>query len=264
MKKELKNFLKVAIRAAKSSGTIQQKALGKRHHIQFKGEINIVTEVDKACEAKILRMIHQKFPDHDFLCEESGTRQSGKSPSDFKWVIDPLDGTTNYAHGYPLFCTSMGLEYRGCVIAGVVFDPNRNELFSAVRGGGSFLNGKKIRVSQVSPLKRALLVTGFSYNLRIKRDNNMDRFKRFLMAAQAVRRDGVAAIDLCYVACGRYDGFWELDLWPWDTAAGRLILEEAGGQVTRFDGAPYTIYDKQILASNGKIHKSMIDVLKSG
>ncbi len=259
MRKDQERFLKVAIKAAKASGALQKKGLGRKHRIHFKGAINIVTEVDKACEAVIHKIIASAFPGHSFLMEESGASQQ---ESEYKWVVDPLDGTTNYAHTYPLFCTSIGLEYRGRVIVGVVYDPNRDEFFAAVRGGGAFLNGKRIRVSRESSLKKALLCTGFAYNLHTKADNNMRRFERFLLSAQAVRRDGVAAIDLCYVACGRYDGFWELDLWPWDTAAGSLILEEAGGRVTQFDGSPYRINDKQILASNGKIHREMMKVLK--
>lgn len=261
MKELTKDLLKMAVHAAWKAGEIQKKGLGKRHRIRFKGEINIVTEIDKACEEAIQRIISREFPDHDFLMEESG---AWKRPSEYKWIVDPLDGTTNYAHGYPLFCTAIGLEHRGKIVLGVVYDPNREELFVGCQGKGATLNGKKIHVSPVSLLKRALLVTGFAYNVQTKIDESIGHFKNFLMNAQAVRRDGVAAIDICYVAAGRYDGFWELDLRPWDTAAATLILREAGGRVTAFDGSPFNLYGREIVASNGKIHPAMLKVIGGG
>lgn len=261
--RDVDRLLQVAVRAARAAGEIQMRSLGKAHKIRFKGEINLVTEVDEASEGKILKIIRGSYPDHDFLTEESG---AFNRPSEFRWVIDPLDGTTNYAHAYPLFCTAIGLEHRGKRILGVVYEPNLDQLFVGVRGRGASRNGKKISVSRVSILKRSLLATGFAYNLKTdgknNRKNNIDHFENFLMKAQAVRRDGVAAVDLCYVACGRYDGFWELGLWPWDTAAASLILEEAGGRVTTFDGSPFCIEDKSIVASNGRIHAGMLDVLE--
>ena len=257
--RDVDHFLKVAVRAARAAGEIQMRSLGKAHKIRFKGEINLVTEVDEACEEKIVRIIKQDFADHDFLTEESG---AFNRPSEFRWVIDPLDGTTNYAHAYPLFCTAIGLEHRGKMILGVVYEPNLDQLFVGVRGRGASRDGKKISVSRVPILKRSLLATGFAYNIKTDGKNNIDHFKNFLMNAQAVRRDGVAAVDLCYVACGRYDGFWELGLWPWDTAAASLILEEAGGRVTTFDGSPFCIEGKEIVASNGKIHSAMLEVLR--
>lgn len=256
--RDVNRLLQVAVRAARAAGKIQLKSLGKAHKIRFKGEINLVTEVDCACEAKIVRIIKRDFPDHDFLTEESG---AFNVPSEFKWIIDPLDGTTNYAHAYPLFCTAIGLEHHGKVVLGVVYEPNLDQLFVGVRGKGATRNGRRISVSKVSKLKRSLLATGFAYNVKTKNDNNMDHFRNFIMRSQAVRRDGVAAVDICYVACGRYDGFWELDLWPWDTAAATLILEEAGGKVTQFDGTPFSIYGREILASNGRIHQEMSKVL---
>lgn len=259
--KYLNQFLKTAIRAARASGAIQMKGLGKAHRIWFKGEINLVTEIDKACEEKIQKIISREFPDHDFLMEESG---AWKRPSEFKWIVDPLDGTTNYAHGYPLFCTSIALEHRGRVILGVVYEPNLDQLFVGVRGGGAFLNQKRIRVSRIGLLKRGLLATGFAYNVQTKVDNNLNHFFHFIKSAQAVRRDGVAAVNLCYVACGRYDGFWELDLWPWDTAAATLILCEAGGRVSAFDGSPFDLYGREIVASNGLLHRPMIEIIKRG
>ncbi len=255
MKKEWDRFLKAAIRAAKQAGDIQRRGLGKPHHIQYKGEINLVTEVDCACESAIVKILQKEFPGHDFLMEESGKIEK---QSDYKWIIDPLDGTTNFAHGYPLFCVSIGLEYKKKIILGVVLDPNRKELFVGIRGGGATLNGRRIRVSKVSRLKQALLVTGFAYDVYEKKNNNLKNFSNFILNAQAVRRDGVAALDLCYVACGRYDGFWEMDLWPWDISAGSLILEEAGGQVTAFDGSTFNLYGKETLSSNGLIHPEMV------
>lgn len=252
-------FLKTAIRAARESGKIQMRGFGKAHSIRFKGEINLVTEVDRACEEKILRILSKAFPDHDFLTEESGAKNR---PSEYKWIVDPLDGTTNYAHGYPLFCTAIGLEHRGEVVLGVVYEPNRDELFVGGKGRGSTLNGKRIRVSKISSLKRALLATGFAYNVQTEKDNNVTHFRNFLMNAQAVRRDGVAAIDICYVACGRYDGFWELDLWPWDTAGATCVLRGAGGKVTAFGGGPFDLYGREVVVSNGIIQKEMLKILR--
>ncbi len=252
-------YLKTAVEAAKAAGAIQKKGFGKTHSVRFKGEINLVTEVDKACEEKIIKIITKKFPGHDLLTEESGAFNRS---SEFKWIIDPLDGTTNYAHAYPCFCASIGLEHEGKMLLGVVYEPIMEQLFVGVRGHGATLNRKKIFPSKISSLNRALLSTGFSYNLRVEKNNNLDHFKNFLMHSQAIRRDGAAAIDICYVACGRFDGFWEIDLWPWDTSAASLILEEAGGKISMFDGSPYTNYDKEIVASNGIIHEEMVKVLK--
>lgn len=255
------HFLKTAVRAARAAGEIQMKGFGKAHRIQFKGDINLVTEVDKACEEKIQKMISREFPDHDFLMEESG---AWNRSSEYKWIVDPLDGTTNYAHGYPCFCVSIGLEHKGRVVLGVVYEPNLDQLFVGVQGGGATLNGKKIRVSRIGVLQRALLATGFAYNIQKSQRtrNNMSHFENFLRTSQAVRRDGAAAVDICYVACGRFDGFWEMDLRPWDIAAASLILEEAGGTSTLFDGSALNIYTNQIVCSNGMIHPAMMDVLK--
>jgi len=255
------SFLNLAIEAAKESGELQLSRLGDVQQIEFKGEINLVTEVDKACEKLIVEKIQKAYPTHDLLGEEGGGE---RKDSEYKWIVDPLDGTTNYAHGYPLFCTSIALEHKGEIILGVVFDPNRDELFQAEKGKGSFLNGNKISVSSELKLLRSLLATGFAYNVKEARQNNFNHFKNMILSSQAVRRDGVAAIDLCYVACGRYDGFWELNLFPWDVAAGMLIVEEAGGLVTKFLGAHFSVYDKEILASNQHIHHKMVEVLKSG
>lgn len=252
-------FLDLAVSVAKEAGHIQKTRLGGELQVQYKGEINLVTIVDKECETLIASQIQGAFPDHDFLAEEGSGR---RTHSDYKWIVDPLDGTTNYAHGYPLYCVSIALEHKGEIVLGVVYDPNRDELFTAEKGQGSFLNGQKLQVSSVPKLEQSLLATGFAYNVRKTSDNNLDHFKNMLMNAQAVRRDGVAAIDLCYVAAGRFDGFWELNLFPWDVAAGGLILIEAGGKLTRFDGKPFSIYDKEILSSNGVIHDEMVKVLQ--
>lgn len=262
-----KILLATAIQAAKASGKIQKKGWGRKHTVQFKDDINLVTEVDKACEAVILKIISKKFPTHDFLAEESGeilarsSRMGQRSPH-YKWIIDPLDGTTNYAHTFPAFCTSIGLEHQGKMLLGVVYDPLRDEMFTAVHGRGAYLNGKKIHVSCVSILKRSLLATGFAYNVQKVFNNNLNHFSNFIMRTQAVRRMGAAAIDLCYVACGRFDGFWEMELWPWDVSAASLILQEAGGKVSMFDGSSFDIYGKQIIASNGKIHQDMVRVIQ--
>lgn len=243
---------------ARASGKIQIDKLHEVHHIEFKDEINLVTEVDKACEQLIISEIQKLYPEHDILAEEGGgTRRH----SDYKWIIDPLDGTTNYAHAYPLFCTSIALEHKGDIIVGAVYDPNRDEMFHAAKGEGSFLNGKRLQVSKNSKLIKSMLATGFAYNIKRTANNNLTNFHNMILSSQAVRRDGVAACDLCYVAAGRYDGFWELNLFPWDVAAGLLILQEAGGRVTDFSGKPFSIYTKEILSSNSLIHDEMISVL---
>ncbi len=252
-------ILQTAIRAAREAGGIQKRHLGKTHRIRFKGTINLVTEVDRACEERILRIISREFPDHDILTEETGAHSKG---SEYKWIVDPLDGTTNYAHGYPAFCVSIGIAYKGKLMVGVVYDPTRDELFWGVRGKGARLNGKRIRVSKTARLQRALLATGFAYTVQKKSDNNLNHFGYFIRNAQAVRRDGAAAIDICYVACGRFDGFWEMELWPWDTAAGVVILREAGGRVSMFDGEDYDVMGQEIIASNGRIHAEMVKRLR--
>jgi len=253
------NFLDVAVEACRLSGEIQKEGLKTQRQIDFKGTINIVTDIDHACEEAIVKIIQGRFPDHDVLAEEG---RGYRTDSEFKWIIDPLDGTTNYAHGYPLFATSIALEHRGEIVVGAVLEPNLNELFTAVKNSGAYLNGKKISVSKTTNLNHALLCTGFAYNIREVKRNNVEEFQKFLFQARAVRRDGVAATDLCYVACGRYDGFWELELYPWDVGAGYLIVKEAGGMVTNYQGSEFSIYDKEIVASNGLLHAPMLEILK--
>lgn len=251
-------FLEVAVRAAKQAGEHILSKWGTGVSFELKGEINLVTEVDKKAEQIILKNLESAFPDHDIMTEEG---QAQRKDSEFKWIIDPLDGTTNFAHSYPLFAVSIALEHKGEIILGVVYDPLREELFTAIQGKGAFLNGKSIHVSAVSELGRALLGTGFAYNVRETKENNLREFGNMLMHAQGVRRDGVAAIDLCYVACGRYDGFWELNLFPWDVAAGTLMIREAGGRVSNYSGKKFSVYEKEILATNGRFHDEMLAVI---
>jgi myo-inositol-1(or 4)-monophosphatase len=226
--------------------------------ISYKGDINLVTNVDREVEAILIESFHKEFPDIGFLAEESGKTGCG---SGLKWVIDPIDGTTNFAHGFPFYAISVGLEKSRKPILGIVYNPEHNEFFYAEKGRGAFLNGKHIKVSTVKELKKSLLMTGFSYKLGKSMEENLVHFRNFLIASQAVRRAGSASLDLCYVACGRLEGFWELDLFPWDTAAGWLMVKEAGGEVTDFSGKQYCHNSNKILATNGKIHKQMIKIL---
>ncbi len=258
---KLEAYLRVAVEAAEEAGRIQRRWLEREKQVTFKGEVNLVTEVDKNCESRIVERIRKAFPDHNLLTEET---PMPTTHSPYKWIIDPLDGTTNYAHGYPCFAVSIALEIAGQVILGVVLDPLRNERFTALQGQGAFLNGRRLAVSHIERLTHSLVATGFPYDLRESKENNLDHFNRFVFKAQAVRRDGSAALDLCYVAAGRFDGFWELKLYPWDVAAGKLMVEEAGGRVSDFKGGPVSIYAKEILASNGRIHGEMVVVLQSG
>ncbi|MDI6767865.1 MAG: inositol monophosphatase family protein [Bacteroidota bacterium] len=255
-------MITVAVEAAKQAGNFLSQNLGKVRDIQRKSdqERNLVTEIDKRSEEIIIETIKKHYPTHGILAEESGKSQ--RQESDYKWIIDPLDGTTNYTHSLPIFCVSIGVERKGEIVAGVIYDPNNDELFTAEKGKGAFLNSKRIKVSQTDSLTRSLLVTGFPYNITENPDHAVEHFINFLMTAQAVRRLGSAALDLAYIAAGRFDGFWEVALNPWDMAAGTLIVQEAGGEVTNFSGDTFSIYQKQILASNGKVHDEMVKVLK--
>lgn len=251
-------MLEFAIRAAKEAGRLLRDRLGTRIDISHKGAINLVTDVDLASERLIREQIATHYPRHQVLAEEGGLAESN---SEYRWIIDPLDGTTNYAHGYPIFCVSIALEHRGEIILGVVYDPMREELFTAERGAGAALNNRSIRVSSTADLMKSLLSTGFPYDIRTSKLTNLDHWANFAMSAQALRRDGAAALDLCYVACGRFDGFWELNLSSWDMAAGALIVEEAGGRVTDFEGNRFDVYKPEVVASNGAIHRAMLKVL---
>jgi len=250
------------MQTARDAGQILIERLG-RARVTSKGDINLVTEADLAAEKFIIERIRSHYPRHGILAEESGASdgalvQEGKS--EWRWIIDPLDGTTNFAHGYPCFCVSIGVERAGRMEIGVIYDPTRDELFAAERGSGATLNSRPIRVSAIADLNQAMLCTGFPYDVR-ERPRFAIHFANFTMKAQAVRRDGSAALDLAYVACGRFDGFWEDGLHPWDVAAGVVLIEEAGGRVTDFDDAPVDIYKPKVLASNGKLHELMMSVL---
>lgn len=249
-----RQFKKVAIEAALSSGRFIKRSVGKVREITYKGRINIVTDVDKKSEKMIIKKILRHFPGHSILSEESSPRNTDSS---YRWIIDPIDGTTNFAHGFPFFCVSIALEEKGKVVLGVVYDPMRDELFYAEKGRGARLNDKKITVSATKNLSESFLATGFAYGIKEAADDNVSNFTRFLKSAMAIRRAGSAALDLCYVACGRFDGFWEMGLQPWDSAAGSLIVKEAKGLVTKFDTSAHTCYDNEILATNGHIHKQM-------
>ena len=255
-------MLSFATQMARDAGAILVQRLGSAK-ITSKGDINLVTEADIASENLIIDRIRSYYPQHGILAEESGEAVLvGGRRSEWKWIIDPLDGTTNYAHGYPCFCVSIALEQAGQLEIGVVYDPMRDEMFAAERGQGATLNDRRIRVSSVEELNAAMLCTGFPYNVR-ERPDFAREFTNFTMAAQAVRRDGSAALDLAYVACGRFDGFWEDGLSPWDTAAGVLLIAEARGTVTNFNNEPLNIYTEKVLATNGLIHDAMLKVLSA-
>ena len=251
-------FLEVGKEAALEAGRMLRDGLGEGRKVSYKGVVDLVTNFDTRAQELIFRRLSSAFPGHGFLAEEGLSRGVER---EFCWVFDPLDGTTNFAHRLPVFSVSIALEYRDRIVLGVVYDPMREEMFEAVEGKGSFLNGRRIRVSLVDDLNRSLLSTGFPYDLRVSPVNNILHFNNFLVRAQAVRRCGSAALDLCYVACGRFDGFWELKLKPWDHAAGAVIVREAGGRVSDFKGGGFTITSQESLASNGLIHESMIRVL---
>ena len=247
-----------ATEIAREAGIFLKNKLHSAHTINYKGDINLVTEADKISEEMITSRIKSLFPDHDILAEEFTDIESG---SDYRWIIDPLDGTTNYAHGFPFFCVSLALERANTMILGVVYDPMRNEMFVAEKGEGSFLNERKIHVTDTHSIIKSLLATGFPYDIQRDSDNNLNYFNTMILKAQAIRRAGSAALDLAYVAAGRFDGFWELKLNPWDIAAGWLLVEEAGGLVTDIGGKDYYLESSSILASNGRIHTEMIDAL---
>jgi myo-inositol-1(or 4)-monophosphatase len=250
--------LRTAMDAARIAGRIQRECLWGSYGIEFKGDRNLVTEVDRRSEVAILEILGNAFPDCDYIAEESGEVSRG---SRLRWIIDPLDGTTNYAHGFPWFCVSIALEMDGLVQLGLVYHPILDEMFSAVRGHGAELNGERICVSSRSSLESCLLATGFPYDRTAGNENNFDNFLRFQLEARAIRRAGSAALDLAYVAAGRFDGYWECKLNPWDTAAGELLVEEAGGRVTNHSGEPHLLSDHRILATNGIVHDKMLEIL---
>jgi myo-inositol-1(or 4)-monophosphatase len=252
-------FLTTALEAARGAGRLLREELGGTRHIRHKRSvIDLVTEMDQRAEAFIVERLRGAFPDHAILAEESGATDGH---SGYRWLIDPLDGTTNYAHGLPIFAVSVGLERAGVVELGVAYDPSRDECFVAERGQGATLNGEAIRVSSVDALDQALLVTGFPYDIRTTAETNLPQYAALSIRSQAVRRLGSAVLDLCYVACGRLDGFWELSLGPWDMAAGGLIVQEAGGRVTNVCGGPWRLEGPGVLASNGRVHDAMLSAL---
>ncbi len=252
-------LLNIAVRSARVAGSIINKRVHTTKRVSYKGIADLVTDVDTVSEKTIITTIARRFPDHSILSEEAGGIARS---SDYKWIVDPLDGTTNYFHAYPFFAVSIAVEYRGTVVVGVVYDPVKKELFHAIRGKGAFLNNRRLSVSATESLERSLLSTGFPYDLRTSDENNIENWIKFIRRAQAVRRDGAAALDICYVAAGRFDGFWEMKLKPWDVAAGTLIVKEAGGTVTDFAGKPYSIYSDHIVVSNTRLHDVLLSVLK--
>jgi myo-inositol-1(or 4)-monophosphatase len=252
-------FLTTAIEAVVRAGDLQMARFGQDIQIDKKGAIDLVTEVDVEVERMFRALIAERFPDHQILAEEFGGSKT--VPPGPCWVFDPIDGTSNYAHGLPIFCSSLALEIDGVPELAAVYDPNRKELFTAERGGGAFLNGRPLRVSQAQQLVESMLVTGFPYDVHSRVDEIVGLFGAFVGRARAVRRLGSAAIDLCWVAAGRMDGFWESDLKPWDIAGGALIVEEAGGWVTRMDGSPFVSRAGDVLASNGHLHQAMLQVI---
>ena len=249
------NFLPAMAEIAREAGALLMGYFAQHVRVEYKGDADLVTVADRKSEALIRERVGQLWPSHSILGEEQGLVETG---SDYRWYVDPLDGTTNFAHGFPVFCVSMALEHKGSRIAGVVFDPTRNELFSAGRGSGSFLNGQPIHVSRVANLAESLLATGFPSHKRHKNPNILF-YHQITLRTHGVRRAGSAALDLCDVASGRFDGFWEFNLNPWDTAAGVLIVQEAGGTVTDFHGGPFQIDSHQTLASNGLLHQALLE-----
>lgn len=252
----LRNYLNTAISAARAAAHIHQHNLNTDLEITSKSSYtDLVTKVDKESEAKIREIIAEQYPSHIVLGEEEGAR--GNSDSKYRWIVDPLDGTINYAHGFPFYCVSIALEINGKIVLGVVLDSHRNELFSALSGEGAYCNGVPINISQQKDFSKALLATGFSYNPEEINDS-LAIFKRVFVKCRGIRRPGAAALDLCYVACGRLEGFWETKLNPWDVAAGVLIIQEAGGSITNAVGGIYHLNDPIIIASNGHLHTKLV------
>ncbi len=239
---------------AREAGALLMEYFRQRVKIEYKGDVDLVTVADRKSEALILERIRGEFPSHDVMGEEGTRIETG---SEYKWYVDPLDGTTNFAHGYPVFCVSLAVERKGKRVVGVIYDPTRDEMFSAEKGSGAQLNGERIRVSSTSRLAESLVATGFPSHKRHK-NPNIYFYHQLTLRSHGVRRAGSAALDLCNVAAGRYDGFWEFNLNPWDTAAGVLMVEEAGGRVTDFSGGPFQIASRETVASNGLIHDALL------
>lgn len=256
---DLEPFKQIAIEAAAEGAQILRSHFGNISRIRKKAAAEIVTEADTESEKKIISIIHSKFPDHAILSEECGLIAGD---SDYKWIIDPLDGTVNFAHRVPIFSVSIALAAKDALLLGIILNPVDNELFCAVSGQGAQLNGKAIQVSSTPKIAESLLVTGFPYDVKSIFEPSLSRYGNCLRAAQGMRRLGSAALDLCYVACGRFEGFWEEKLKPWDSAAGALMVAEAGGKVTTFSNRPYTVDHLEILATNGRVHEEMLGLLR--
>ena len=254
-------LLMFAREVAVGAGAILRKGFNRVRKIDYKGRIDPVTDVDLKSEQYITRKIERRYPQHEILTEEDTAR--GNS-SEFRWIIDPLDGTVNFAHGFPIYCVSIALEHQGELVVGAVYDPERAELFWTSQGQNAYLNGRIISVTNERRLDRALLATGFAYDIATARKNNLGYFSRMAKKAQGIRRPGSAALDLCWLACGRIDGFWELKLHPWDTAAAIQFVLNAGGKASRIDGSPWSVYDADLLASNSSLHEQMRLVLANG
>jgi len=244
---------------SREAGEIIKEGFGKKFSIEYKSNINdLVTEIDKASEKKIIDFIHKEYPRHNILAEESGKLDGN---SEYTWVVDPLDGTVNFAHGLPIFSVSIGLMKNDEIIAGAVYDVMMDQMYTAEKGSGAFQNGKRILVSDNNDLQKSMLVTGFPYDIKENPKNAIEKFNAFLLEARAVRRLGSAAIDCCYVASGVFDGFWEVSLNLWDMCAGQLLIEEAGGKVTDLSGGKVDYNSVELLATNGKVHEAMQRVL---
>ena len=251
---------RTALDCAHKSGALLRERHGKKKDITHKGRIDIVTDVDLASEKALIGIIRDRHPDHDIVTEEQDITQTG---SRYRWILDPLDGTVNYAHDYPFFAVSVGCEVDGVMEVGAVYNPVMEEFFAARRGGGATLNGAPIHVSGIGELEQSLLTTGFPYDVRENPMNNVAHFNHMLMKAQAVRRDGSAALNACYTAMGRFEGYWELTIAPWDIAAGILIVTEAGGRVSRLDGGSLSPFDRQVVATNGLIHDALVNEIQT-
>lgn len=247
-------FVPAMAEIAREAGALLMEYFHQRVKIEYKGEADLVTIADRKSEALILERLRSRWPSHDVVGEEGARIETG---SDYRWYIDPLDGTTNFAHGFPVFCVSMALEYKGQRIAGVVYDPTRPELFSAERGRGAYLNGKRIHVSTTSKLAESLVATGFPSHKRHK-NPNIFFYHQITLKSHGVRRAGSAALDLASVAAGRFDGFWEFNLNPWDTAAGVLLVEQAGGKVSDFHGGEFQLNSRETVATNGIVHDALL------
>ena len=258
-RKYLTEHLDFVVRLAHKVGDEVARRSRRGLRVSFKGEIDLVTQFDRNAQEKIVSALLREYPEYGILSEEDCNVNADRN---IRWIIDPLDGTTNFAHGLPIWAISIGLEIDNKVVLGVVYDPNRDETFTAIMDRAAYLNGRKIKVSKTRKLDRSLLVMGFPYDIRRSKKNNLRQFGAFAVRARAVRRLGSAALDLCYTACGRFDGYWELKLSPWDQAAGSLIVTEAGGKITDFRGNAFNIYGDQVLATNGLIHSQMMGVLR--